>query len=213
VREESRSTRERLLQSGAELMADRGFKGVSVRAICKHADTSMNMIHHFFGSKQGLLDAIVAMYGNQALEVPMWLLQTPPKSQQEFESRMELLFAATLDACVEHRSLLMVVIREQADPPALSNYMARLSCFLEEAKTCGYVRANLDTEMITGAMLDRIMAQVQFAPWLKRTLGIDVSADRAYRTRWSRANVDLFLHGMVPAELGAGHEGEHSDVG
>jgi hypothetical protein len=30
-----------------------------------------------------------------------------------------------------------------------------------------------------------------------KTFGIDVMTDREYQQRWSRANIDLFLHGFL----------------
>jgi AcrR family transcriptional regulator len=62
-----KSAKERLLISGAELFAERGFRGVSVRyvcgyasmQVCKYAGPSRSVVHHYFGSKAGLLDAIV----------------------------------------------------------------------------------------------------------------------------------------------------------
>ena len=51
--------RNRLFDSATLLFAEKGFDSVSVREICTHATTSINMIHHYFGSKQGLLNAIV----------------------------------------------------------------------------------------------------------------------------------------------------------
>jgi AcrR family transcriptional regulator len=191
------STRERLLMSGALLFAEKGFKGGSVREICEHANTSMNMIHHYFGSKAGLMDAIVEQFGSQVFAVPMRLLDTPAKSRDDFSSRMEMLFEATLDAYIEQRSVLMVVVREQADPPALTQYMKRFTEFLDQGKKKGFVRKDLDTQMVTGAMLDRIANQVQFAPWVKRNYGTDLS-DPAYKKRWCASNLDLFLHGMLP---------------
>ena len=199
MRRAAGETRERLLQAGAELMAEKGFGGVSVRAICKRADTSINMVHHFFGNKQGLLDAIVATYGEQTLSAPMQLLDLPATSREDFASRIHLLFAAILRAYVQHRALMMVVIREQLEPAALSVHTARMTEFIEQAKRDGLVRAQLDTAMVTGLMLDRLINQVQFAPWLKRSHGIDVQ-DEAYQRRWCKANVDLLLHGMVAPE-------------
>jgi AcrR family transcriptional regulator len=46
--------RDRLIASGTALFAEKGFDGVSVPEICKHAHTTMNMIHHYFGNKEGL---------------------------------------------------------------------------------------------------------------------------------------------------------------
>ncbi|MCO4763137.1 MAG: hypothetical protein KC502_16590 [Myxococcales bacterium] len=51
--------------------------------------------------------------------------------------------------------------------------------------------------MLTGALLDRIVNQVQFAPWIKRNFGTDV-ADPEYKRRWCASNVDLFLRGALP---------------
>jgi len=194
------STKDRLLASGAELFAEKGFDGVSVRQICAHASTSMNMIHHYFKSKQGLLDAIIEQYTSNVLGVPMRLLEKPARSKEDLLSRLELLFETTLEAYIEHRSLMLVVIREQTSPPALLQYMDRFAKFLEQSKKRGFVRKELDIQMVTGAMLDRILNQVQFAPLLKRTYGIDIMNDAKYRQRWCASNIDLFLHGIVQVQ-------------
>ena len=190
--------RSRLLTSGAYLIAEKGFDGASVRAICGHAGTSVNMIHHYFGSKQGLLDAIVEQFSSGVFAVPMRLLEKEPRSQEDFLSRIELLFESTLDAYIEHRSVLMVIVREQANPEALPEYMARFASFLDRAKEMGFVREEVDSDMITGFLLDRILNQVQLAPWIRRTYGTDVLSDPEYKQRWCRSNLDVFVNGIVP---------------
>ena len=189
--------KDRLLLSGALLFGQKGFEGVSVREICKHANTSMNMIHHYFESKDGLLQSIVEQFSDQVFVVPLKLLQKPPKSKEDFHSRMEMLFEATLDAYIDQRDLLMVIIREQADPEALTEYVNKFAAFLDSAKKSGYVRKEIDSSMITGIMLDRILNQVQFAPWIKRKHGVDLLTDDAYRQRWCESNLEVFLNGMV----------------
>ena len=190
-------TRDRLLASGTALFGKNGYDGVSVREVCKHAATSMNMIHHYFGSKEGLLGEILDQFGADVLDVPLRLLDKPPRSKEDFISRIEMLFEATLDAYIEQRAVLVVVIREQADLSALRGYIERFVAFLESAKSKGYVRKEVDAEMITGAMLDRVLNQVLFAPWMKRSFGIDALHDAKYKRRWCEANLDLFLHGLV----------------
>ena len=179
------------------MFGQKGFEGVSVREICKHANTSMNMIHHYFESKDGLLQSIVEQFSDQVFVVPLKLLQKPPKSKEDFHSRMEMLFEATLDAYIDQRDLLMVIIREQADPEALTEYVNKFAAFLDSAKKSGYVRKEIDSSMITGIMLDRILNQVQFAPWIKRKHGVDLLTDDAYRQRWCESNLEVFLNGMV----------------
>ncbi|MEU3186765.1 TetR/AcrR family transcriptional regulator [Streptomyces sp. NPDC006923] len=52
-------TRDRLLLAAAELMHASGGRGVSTRAICERAGVQAPTLYHHFGSKQGLLDAVV----------------------------------------------------------------------------------------------------------------------------------------------------------
>ncbi len=192
------STRDRLIASGTALFAERGFSGASVREICRHAETSMNMIHHYFDSKEGLLAAILEGFTERTFVVPMRLMQRQPRSKEDFRSRIEMLFEAALEAYLEHRLVAMVAIREQVPLPAAVEFTGRFSAFLQEAKVGGFVRQELDAAMVSGFMLDRILNQVLFAPWIKQAHGLDLVADAEYRRRWCASNIDLFLHGLVP---------------
>ena len=79
----------------------------------------------------------------------------------------------------------------------MKEYSRLFAEFLKRSKRKGFVRKGLDCEMITGAILDRILSQVQYAPWLKRVYGVDVLTDIKYRRRWCQSNVGLFLYGLV----------------
>jgi len=147
--------------------------------------------------REVLLDAIVEQFSSGVFAVPMRLLDRPPRSKDDFLSRLEMLFEATLDAYIEQRSVLMVVLREQADPEALPEYIQRFTGFLEQAKKKGYVRKELDSDMITGFLLDRLINQVQLAPWIKRNYGTDLLGDAEYRRRWCDANLDVFVNGIL----------------
>ena len=92
------------------------------------------------------------------------------------------------------------MIREQIDTAGITEFSQRYAGFLERAKSQGFVRQELDSEMITGAMLDRVLNQVLFAPWLTRVYGVDLMANAAYRQRWCKSNLDLFLYGLVDRE-------------
>ena len=56
---------------------EKGFAGASVREICKAADVSSNMIHHYFGSKQGLYDAVLERFSENVFDVPIRVISTP----------------------------------------------------------------------------------------------------------------------------------------
>ncbi|MDX8400796.1 MAG: TetR/AcrR family transcriptional regulator [Gallionellaceae bacterium] len=190
-------TKERLLETGARLFAEKGFAGVSARKICSQAGTTSNMVHHFFGSKQGLLSAIAEQLSIAIFAIPIRLLKTPPVSKEEFASRMQMLFETTLEAYIEHRDLLLVVVREDIDTQGVLDYTKAFAEFLERAKREGFVRKQLDSEITTGAIIDRILNQVSFAPQIKRVHGLDIISDGDYRQRWCKLNLDLFLNGMT----------------
>jgi AcrR family transcriptional regulator len=55
----SRPTRELILDSAEQLFAERGFHGVSIRDITGNAGVDVALANYHFGSKQGLLEAVV----------------------------------------------------------------------------------------------------------------------------------------------------------
>ncbi|MCL4355776.1 MAG: TetR/AcrR family transcriptional regulator [Nitrososphaerota archaeon] len=57
--EEHTATAEKILQAASRMFAARGFANVSVRDICKKAETTAPVIYYYFGSKKGLFDAVV----------------------------------------------------------------------------------------------------------------------------------------------------------
>jgi AcrR family transcriptional regulator len=50
-------TAEQILGAGRKLFAERGYRGATVRAIAAEAGVNQALVHHFFGSKQGLFIA------------------------------------------------------------------------------------------------------------------------------------------------------------
>jgi AcrR family transcriptional regulator len=51
-------TRDRILEEGARLFAEKGFTPTTVRDIATAADVNLAMIHYYFGNKEGLYRAI-----------------------------------------------------------------------------------------------------------------------------------------------------------
>src|SRR5713101_5553554 len=61
-------TRDRLLLAAAELMHESGEPTVSTRAVCERAGVEAPTLYHHFGSKQGLIDAVIQHGFNQYVE-------------------------------------------------------------------------------------------------------------------------------------------------
>ncbi|MCZ6462713.1 MAG: TetR family transcriptional regulator [Proteobacteria bacterium] len=53
-------TRERILEAAETLFAEQGISGTSLRALTRAADVNLAAVHYHFGSKEGLLDSVVA---------------------------------------------------------------------------------------------------------------------------------------------------------
>ena len=194
---EQKPLKDRLISSGAILFSEKGYAGVSVREICKHADTSMSMIHHYFENKEGLLEAIVDQFSSRTFALPMRLLGKESQSKEDFQSRIEMLFEAMLDVFISEREILLVIMREQSSHPLVTEYHKCLVSFIEKAKKKGFVRKELDSSMIGGFMMDRILNQVQFAPLIKKDFGKNLLGDPKYKRRWCTANLDFLLNGML----------------
>lgn len=51
-------TRGRILRAGFDLFVDRGFAAVSMRELAERSGVTKSLIHHHFGTKEGLWDAV-----------------------------------------------------------------------------------------------------------------------------------------------------------
>jgi AcrR family transcriptional regulator len=60
TREEHGDTRQRLLDAAAGLIAAAPGEEIALRAVCARVGVKMPTLYHFFGNKQGLLDAVAA---------------------------------------------------------------------------------------------------------------------------------------------------------
>lgn len=64
------STRDRLLLAAGQLLHEADGGPVSTRAICERAGVQAPTLYHHFGSKQGLLDAVVNYAFEQYVQAP-----------------------------------------------------------------------------------------------------------------------------------------------
>lgn len=70
TRGQSGSARDRLLLAAAELMDAAGANTLSTRAVCERAGVQAPTLYHHFGSKQGLIDAVINHGFTQYIQPP-----------------------------------------------------------------------------------------------------------------------------------------------
>ena len=61
MKQRDRETRERLLKAAAQLFADRGFKKVTVRDICRAARANVAAVNYHFSDKSGLYREVLQL--------------------------------------------------------------------------------------------------------------------------------------------------------
>jgi AcrR family transcriptional regulator len=190
-----RATDERILEAATELFGARGFARTSIRQIADRARANSALIYYYFGSKTGLLDALItrmqeAVHAN--LEASVATAGTPPEKLERF-IRLQI-------GLLRQRSpLLRILIRELLNQDeaaaatmrrALAPNLAMLSALLEEGVASGDFR-RVDPQLAARTLVGSLLVPVVLAPIV---LGED-DADR--RARLPDHIVDLYLRGIL----------------
>lgn len=198
------SIKSRLIDAGKTLFAAHGYAGASVRDICKAADASSTMIHHYFGSKQGLFNAIIDEFTSATFDVPLRLIAKPAKTQEEFLLRLEMFISETFRALLGQAPVFRILVRENRGFVGMSQFHEGFAAFLKAAQKAGFLNPALKVELITGLVLDRLGNQVMYAA-TSQNGAPNILNDEAYAQEWLAANVAVLIHGLAgSAETVAG---------
>jgi AcrR family transcriptional regulator len=101
-------TRARLLAAAREVFAQRGYNGASLDLVSEHAGCTKGALYHHFGSKEGLLLALMDEQYARRLDQAQTAGEQAPSNKMPFEREFALLFlefvcAAARDAKVRRR--------------------------------------------------------------------------------------------------------------
>jgi len=189
------SIKSRLIEAGKSMFAERGFNGASVREICKMADASSTMIHHYFGSKEGLYNAIIEEFTSTTFDVPLRLIDKPPRTQEEFILRLEMFISETFRALSAQAPVFRIIAREARQYVGTSKFHDGFSNYLSAAQNAGFVSADLKIDLVTGLVLDRLGGQIMYASKMQDDRP-NVLNDEAYAKEWLNANTTVLIHGL-----------------
>lgn len=93
-----RDTRERVLEAGEVLFAERGFGAVALREIARAADVNVGSVTYHFGSKTGLLEAIYERHTQPMNARRMELMSEARRIGDDEQRLMAILRAYVLPA-------------------------------------------------------------------------------------------------------------------
>jgi AcrR family transcriptional regulator len=107
-------SREVVLDAAERVMAEQGYAGASINAIVKEAGIPISSVYHYFGSKDGVLLAVMERGAGR-------FFAELPEIDERIGTPEEHLFALTrtlVAALDEHPDFLKLVVVMAAQPPA-----------------------------------------------------------------------------------------------
>ncbi len=154
------------------------------------------MIHHYFGSKQGLYDAIINEFSAATFDVPLRVIAKPAKTGEEFRLRLEMFIGETFRALLDQAPVFRILVRENRGFIGMARYHEGFANYLVAGQTAGLVSAALTPSLITGLVMDRLGNQIMYAATSSSDQP-NVINDAAYAEEWLAANVAVLIFGLA----------------
>ena len=107
-------SRETVLDAAERVMAEHGYAGASRNGIVKEAGIPISSVYHYFGSKDGVLLAVMERGAERFFEG----LPDPAQRIGTAEEHLTAVTAALVAALDEHPDFLKLVVVMAAQPPA-----------------------------------------------------------------------------------------------
>jgi TetR/AcrR family transcriptional regulator, regulator of cefoperazone and chloramphenicol sensitivity len=194
---EDLTPRARIREAALELFANRGPAETSIRAIAQRAGVSANLVIHYFGSKEGLRDAV----------------------DEAAVARFAAAFAAAAEAARSPEEIARACAKEIArlgrEQPYLGDYLARslvegrapaarlfdglltlTKAELSRLRELEAVRTAVDVDVQALQAVCRWLSPLVLRPLLDRHLPAPLHT-RDQTQRWLDAQADLLEHGLI----------------
>lgn len=158
--------RQALIASAIELFADRGPAAVTVREIADDAGVNHGLVHHYFGSKDGLLTAALDALSVQAAD--------------EIAATHDLTVTyATGRAIERHGRILAFLLLDSRDPADIKIDFPAMGALIARMREQG---VPLRVARERGAQVVGLVLGWQlFQPFLTRAAGLDLSGSSRQR--------------------------------
>ena len=119
---DTHETRQRLLEAAGEVFAEKGFRGATVREICRHAGANVAAVNYHFGDKERLYIAVLHHTFNVANQ--NYPLDPGVEGYAEPEERLQVFIRSYLLRLLDNGRRVWhgkLIARELSEPtPALS---------------------------------------------------------------------------------------------
>lgn len=206
MKDKTDSTKNKLLEVAAELFADRGFDGVSVRDITGKAGVNLGALTYHFGTKERLFAELISQKAEPLMLIGRNIVasrKTPPEKLEEMMEAyaMYILHDEPALKCLFAEMVLggRRLPRSTADMVTMRNRL-----FIQVVKQGikgGYFR-KVDLESAAWNFFGMMSAYILYEP-LAGAGGRRAAYPKPYVKRVVRAALDVFLSGIAaPADKG-----------
>ena len=192
-----KTVRARLLEAALNGFLADDYHQVTTRRIAERAQTNVSMIHYYFGSKEGLYEAMIRETLAPLLEVLDGELLSSPAGFGDYLQ----LYYRTMTRQPEFPRLILKVLALNQGPgrrfvqQLLERGRARATRKVEALKAGGKIDPAVDPDMLRISFVSLAMTPLLLKPIFEEQTGLEM--DAAYLERLAAFNGHLFESGLA----------------
>ena len=194
-------TRREIMSAALDAFADAGYKGMSVRELCRDLGVSHNIVNHHFGTKWDLWCASVKFGFADAVEVAVEQYDAEEEGMQDPVETVRTIVTSAVMLAAEHPSLLRIFADEGSRDSERLDFLletqwpgiAPLDRFMDDTRFEGAPK--LDRQLISFYLLTCVPAIFNQRALAEKLLSRDPGSDAVVR-RWASLVSDLIVAGL-----------------
>lgn len=195
--------REKLLDAGADVFAERGYHGASVRHIASRAGLTSAVLHYHFTNKQGLIDALI---DERFAPVIAAALGPALATSGPVRKRIEALLSAYTEALARRPWLPAIIVREVLSEGGVLRarflerfagpLAGRLPGLIAEGQRNGEIRRDLDPPLAALSLMSLAIFPFAAAPVVDHVFHLREAPD--WPQRLATHSARTLFEGIAP---------------
>ncbi|HEY9856811.1 MAG TPA: TetR/AcrR family transcriptional regulator [Stenomitos sp.] len=199
--ERAQQKRDAIVKAASVLFLERGFNGVSLDDVLQVTGGSKSTLYSYFGSKDGLFEAVILRICDEAL-IPLRALELHHLPLREALTRMGVSVLNVLSEPVAVEAYRLAISEAPRHPEAARAYYEAapnvaagiLATYLAERQAAGELRGDLgEPRRLASLFIDSLVHNLL----MKALLGIAPVLRRDEDDPFVRDAVEAFMHGLV----------------
>lgn len=149
------ATREAIIEAAGELFIEHGFSGVSLSQIARKAKVTKSLIHHHFGAKRELWEAIVGDHMSEYVAAQHKILDEIEAGTglASIERSLRLYYSFLRRNPAKARMLTWMSVERAETPPEICELTERSIQIMRRAQQTGEFRDDVDARFIMQTFL------------------------------------------------------------